>query len=216
MTHERLFDEMTRAVIDGLPDRARSLAEEALRLGVDPLAAIDQGLKPGMDVVGGGFARGELFIPDLMMSGEAMKAAIGTLEPELVRRHAQRQVLGRVVIATVKGDIHEIGKTLVATMLAANGFEVHDLGVDVSARDVVDAVRRFNADLVGLSALLTTTVLYQDTVIQTLKEAGVRDQVKVLVGGVPASQEWAEEIGADGYAENATEAVEVARRLVGA
>jgi corrinoid protein of di/trimethylamine methyltransferase len=216
MAHERLFDEMTRAVIDGLPDRARSLAEEALRLDVDPLAAIDQGLKPGMDVVGEGFARGELFIPDLMMSGEAMKAAIGALEPEMVRRHAQRQVLGRVVIGTVKGDIHEIGKTLVATMLAANGFEVHDLGVDVSAQDVVDAVRRFDADLVGLSALLTTTVLYQDTVIQTLREAGVRDQVKVVVGGVPASQEWAEEIGADGYAENATEAVVVARRLAGA
>jgi corrinoid protein of di/trimethylamine methyltransferase len=216
MAHERLFDEMTRAVIDGLPDRARSLAEEALRLDVDPLAAIDQGLKPGMDVVGEGFARGELFIPDLMMSGEAMKAAIGALEPEMVRRHAQRQVLGRVVIGTVKGDIHEIGKTLVATMLAANGFEVHDLGVDVSAQDVVDAVRRFDADLVGLSALLTTTVLYQDTVIQTLREAGVRDQVKVVVGGVPASQEWAEEIGADGYAENATEAVAVARRLAGA
>jgi corrinoid protein of di/trimethylamine methyltransferase len=216
MAHERLFDEMTRAVIDGLPDRARSLAEEALRLDVDPLAAIDQGLKPGMDVVGEGFARGELFIPDLMMSGEAMKAAIGALEPEMVRRHAQRQVLGRVVIGTVKGDIHEIGKTLVATMLAANGFEVHDLGVDVSAQDVVDAVRRFDADLVGLSALLTTTVLYQDTVIQTLREVGVRDQVKVVVGGVPASQEWAEEIGADGYAENATEAVAVARRLAGA
>jgi dimethylamine corrinoid protein len=117
-------------------------------------------------------------------------------------------------MGTVKGDIHEIGKTLVSTMLAANGFEVHDLGVDVSSQQFVDAVREVNADVVGLSALLTTTVLNQEAVILTLKEAGLRDQVKVIIGGVPASPEWAEEIGADGYAENATEAVEVIKQLV--
>lgn len=181
---------------------------------MDPLAAIEQGLKSGMDVVGEGFARGELFIPDLVMSAEAMKAAIAVLEPEMLRRKQQRQVLGRVVIGTVQGDIHEIGKTLVATMLAANGFEVRDLGVDVSPQRFVDAVRETNANVVGLSALLTTTLLNQETVILTLQEAGLRDQVKVIIGGVPASPEWAEEIGADGYAENATEAVEVVKRLV--
>ena len=211
---ERLFQEMANAVIAGLPDKAGELAEEALRAGVDPLAAIEQGFKPGMDVVGEGFAKGELFIPDLVMSGEAMKAAIAALEPEMLRRKQQRQVLGRVVIGTVQGDIHEIGKTLVATMLAANGFEVRDLGVDVSPQRFVDAVREVNADVVGLSALLTTTLLNQETVILTLQEAGLRDQVKVIIGGVPASPEWAEEIGADGYAENATEAVEVVKRLV--
>jgi corrinoid protein of di/trimethylamine methyltransferase len=214
MANERLFEEMTNAVIAGLPDKARELANEALCEGIDPLAAIDQGFKPGMDVVGEGFAKGELFIPDLMMSGEAMKVAIATLEPELMKRKQQRQVLGRVVMGTVKGDIHEIGKTLVSTMLAANGFEVHDLGVDVSSQQFVDAVREVNADVVGLSALLTTTVLNQEAVILTLKEAGLRDQVKVIIGGVPASPEWAEEIGADGYAENATEAVEVIKQLV--
>lgn len=215
MANERLFQDMTQAVIDGLPERARVLAEEALRAGIEPLQAIDQGFKPGMDVVGDGFARGELFIPDLMMSGEAMKAAIATLEPELMKRQQERKVLGRVVIGTVQGDIHEIGKTLVATMLSANGFEVYDLGVDVSAQKFLEKVREVDADVVGLSALLTTTILNQEAVILNLKEAGLRDQVKVVIGGVPASPEWAEEIGADGYAENATEAVVVVKELLG-
>ncbi len=216
MANEKLYEDMAKAVIDGLPDRARELANEALREGVDPLEAIDKGFKPGMDVVGEGFANGELFIPDLMMSGEAIKAAIATLEPELLKRRQQREVLGKVVIGTVQGDIHEIGKTLVATMLAANGFEVHDLGVDVSAQQFVDKVREVDADIVGLSALLTTTILNQEAVILSLKEAGLRDQVKVIIGGVPASPEWAEEIGADAYAENATEAVKVVKQLAGA
>jgi corrinoid protein of di/trimethylamine methyltransferase len=216
MAEERLFEQMAQAVIDGLPDKARELATGALQLDLDPLTAIDRGFKPGMDVVGEGFARGELFIPDLMMSGEAMKAAIATLEPELMKRKQQRQVLGKVVIGTVQGDIHEIGKTLVATMLSANGFEVHDLGVDVSAQAFVDKVREVGADVLGLSALLTTTLLYQETVIESLGEAGLRDQVKVVVGGVPAGPEWAAEIGADAYAENATEAVTVVKQLVAA
>jgi corrinoid protein of di/trimethylamine methyltransferase len=216
MADERLFKEMADAVIAGLPDRARELANEALRAEIEPLTAIEHGFKPGMDVVGEGFANGELFIPDLMMSGEAMKAAIATLEPELMKRKQQRRVLGRVVIGTVEGDIHEIGKTLVATMLAANGFEVHDLGVDVSAQQFLDKVREVHPHVLGLSALLTTTILNQEAVILTLKEAGLRDQVKVIIGGVPASPEWAEEIGADAYAENANEAVEVVKGLVGA
>ena len=216
MANERLYEEMAQAVIDGLPDKARGLAEEALKAGVDPLEAIDRGFKPGMDVVGDGFANGELFIPDLMMSGEAMKAAIAALEPELLERKQQRQVMGKVVIGTVQGDIHEIGKTLVATMLAANGFEVYDLGVDVPAKQFLDKVREVGADVLGLSALRTTTIFAQETVIQQLQEAGLRDRVKVIIGGVPADPEWAEEIGADGYAENATEAVDVVKKLVGA
>ena len=214
MANERLFEEMTNAVIAGLPDKARDLADEALRAGIDPLAAIEQGLKPGMDVVGEGFAKGELFIPDLMMSSKAMTEAIAVLEPEMIKRKQQIQSLGKVVIGTVQGDIHEIGKTLVATMLTANGFQVHDLGVDVPPQRFVDAVREVNADVVGLSALLTTTMLNQEAVILTLREAGLRDQVKVIIGGVPTSPEWAEEIGADAYAENATEAVEVVKGLV--
>jgi len=214
MANERLFEEMTNAVIAGVPDKARELANEVLRAGLDPLEAIQQGFKPGMDVVGDGFAKGELFIPDLMMSSKAMQEGIAVLEPELLKRKQELETLGKVVIGTVQGDIHEIGKTLVATMLSANGFQVHDLGVDVSPQQFVDAVREVNADVVGLSALLTTTMLNQEAVILTLKEAGLRDQVKVIIGGVPTSPEWASEIGADAYAENATEAVEVVKGLV--
>ncbi|MBN1660565.1 MAG: corrinoid protein [Anaerolineae bacterium] len=213
MSQERLYQEMAQSVIAGLPDRARALAGEALAAGIEPIDAIEEGFKPGMDTVGEAFACGEAFIPDLMMSGEALKAAIATLEPELMARRQQRQVSGKVVIGTVQGDIHEIGKTLVATMLAANGFEVHDLGVDVSPAAFLDAVRQFEPDVVGLSALLTTTLLNQEAVITTLKEAGLRDRVKVIVGGVPASPEWAQEIGANAYAENATDAVRVVKEL---
>jgi corrinoid protein of di/trimethylamine methyltransferase len=216
MAKERLLEELTEAVIAGLPEKASELANEALHAGIEPLAAIDQGLKPGMDVVGEGFAKGELFIPDLVLSAEAMKAAITVLEPELMKRKQQRQVVGRVVIGTVQGDIHDIGKTLVATMLAANGFEIHDLGADVSPQRFIDAVREVNADVVGMSALLTTTMLNQEAVILTLKEAGLRDQVKVMVGGAPVSRSWADEIGADGYAEDAISAVALAFRLVDA
>lgn len=214
MAKEAILEEMTNAVIAGDPDKARELANEALRAGIEPLAAIEQGLKPGMDTVGEGFANGELFIPELVLSAEAMKAAIVILEPELMRRKQQRQLLGKVVIGTVQGDIHDIGKTLVATMLAANGFEIRDLGADVSPERFADAVREVGADVIGLSALLTTTMLSQKAVILTLIEAGLRDQVKVIVGGAPVSLEWAEEIGADGYAEGAMEAVEVVKELV--
>jgi trimethylamine corrinoid protein len=214
MAYERLFEQMTEAIIAGIPERARQLATEAIETGADPLEAIERGFKPGMDFVGERFSQGELFIPDLMMAGEAMKTAISTLEPELVSRQQERKVLGKVVMGTVQGDIHEIGKTLVSTMLSANGFEVFDLGVDVPAGKFVNAVRDTQADVIGMSALLTTTVLNQETVIQALVEAGLRDRVKVIIGGVPANQEWADEIGADAYAENATEAVAVIKMLV--
>ena len=214
MADESLFEEMTNAVVAGDPEEARTLASKALRAGVEPLAAIEQGLKPAMDAVGEDFAKGEMFIPDLVWAAEAMKAAIAVLEPELMKRKQQRQVLGKVVIGTVQGDIHEIGKTLVATMLSANGFEVQDLGVDVPSQRFVDAVREMNADVVGLSALLTTTMLNQEAVIQGLGEAGLRDHVKVIIGGAPVGQEWAKEIGADGYAENAIQAVDVVKGLL--
>jgi len=214
MAHEQLLKAMTQAVIDGIADKARELAEQALQAGMDPMLAIDEGFTPGMQTVGKGFADGDLFIPDLVMSGEAMKAAIATLEPELRKQDRARKTLGTVVIGTVLGDIHEIGKTLVATMLAANGFEICDLGVDVPPARFVEAVREADADAVGLSALLTTTLLNQEATIQALEEAGLREQVKVVVGGVPASDEWAKEIRADAYADNATEAVEVFKQLL--
>ena len=207
--------QLREAVILGEPDQARELAAQALEAGVVPLTAIEQALNPGMQVVGDRFERGEYFIPDLVMAAEAMKAAMTVLEPVLVARHEQRQVAGTVVIGTVEGDIHEIGKSLVGTMLAAAGFQVYDLGVDVPAGEFVEQVQETRANVVGLSALLTTTMRNQEVVIEALKEAGLREQVQVIIGGAPTSPEWAQTIGADAYAENANEAVAVVRELLG-
>jgi corrinoid protein of di/trimethylamine methyltransferase len=210
-----MLNQLKEAVIVGEPDQARELAEQVLQSGVEPLHVIEEALHPGMQLVGDRYECGEYFIPDLVMAAEAMKAAMAVLEPELAARQERRQVLGTVVIGTVEGDIHEIGKSLVATMLGAAGFDVYDLGVDVTAADFVKHVQEKQANVIGLSALLTTTMLNQEGVIDALKEAGIRDQVKVVIGGAPASPEWASTIGADGYAENANEAVAVVKGLLG-
>ncbi len=209
-----ILNQLHTAVIAGETDPAQTLAEQALAADIAPLTAIDESLNPAMEIVGQKYETGEYFIPDLVMAAEAMKAAMGVFEPALMARQEQRQVLGTVVIGTVEGDIHEIGKSLVATMLSAAGFRVHDLGVDVPADQFVEQVRETGANVVGLSALLTTTMLGQEAVIEALKEAGLRDQVKVVIGGAPAGAEWAETIGADGYAENANEAVGVVKQLL--
>ena len=207
--------QLQEAVILGEPDQARELAAQVLEAGIVPLAAIEEALNPGMQIIGDRFERGECFIPDLMMAAEAMKGAMAVFEPALTARQEQRQVLGTVVIGTVEGDIHEIGKSLVATMLSAAGFQVHDLGVDVPAGEFVERVQETGANVVGLSALLTTTMRNQEAVIEALKEAGLREQVLVIIGGAPTSPEWAETIGADAYAENANEAVGVVKQLIG-
>jgi corrinoid protein of di/trimethylamine methyltransferase len=211
----QLLEELREAVILGERDRAQDLAPQVLEAGVEPLVAIEEALNPAMQLVGSRYESGEYFIPDLVMAAEAMKDAMAVFEPVLVARQEQRQVLGTVVIGTVEGDIHEIGKSLVATMLGAAGFQVHDLGVDVSPGDFVKRIRETDANVVGLSALLTTTMLNQEMVIDALKEAGLRDQVKVVIGGAPTSPEWAQTIGADAYAENANEAVAVVKQLLG-
>jgi 5-methyltetrahydrofolate--homocysteine methyltransferase len=213
---EQLFEAMTDAVIAGDGARAVELAEEALANGVAPLDAIDQGLVPGLTHVGDMFSAGEMYLPDMMLAAKAMKRAMTVLEPEMLRRATTRNVLGRVVLGTAGGDIHEIGKNLVAMMLTAVGFEVHDLGVDVPVQRFVEAAREHNADIVGVSALLTTTMTGQRTVIEALDAAGMRPGVKVLVGGAPVTPEWANAIGADGYGEDAIGAVDVAKRLVAA
>ncbi|HIQ01837.1 MAG TPA: hypothetical protein EYH30_06875 [Anaerolineales bacterium] len=213
--NDELLQPLSQAVIDGDPDRARELAARALSAGADPLGAVEQVLSPAMEEVGRLYEEGEYFIPELVMAGEAMKAAMSVLGPEMVAREQVRSAPGVVVIGTVEGDIHEIGKSLVATMLEAAGFVVHDLGVDVPAAAFVSRAREVDADVVGLSALLTTTMRNQQAVIEALEEAGMRGRVRVVIGGAPASPEWAERIGADGYAENAREAVTVVRRLVG-
>lgn len=213
---EELFNAMRQSVIDGDTDQAAALARQALDQGIDPLEAINKGYVLGVNYVGEQFSAGEMFLPDLVLAGEAMKTAVGVLEPEMQKRGSQRQMLGKVVLGTVKGDIHEIGKTLVATMLSASGFQVFDLGVDVPIEKFAEKAREVHADIVGVSALLTTTMVGQKAVIEALEEMGLRPKIKVMIGGAPVTRSWANEIGADGFSEDAIGAVAVAKRLMGA
>ncbi len=212
---DEMYAKLAQAVIDGEPEDAEQLAEEALAQGLDPLICVNEGLTKGIQKVGELFANGEYFLPELIIGAEAMKKALAVLEPAMVGEQS-RQVVGRVVLGTVEGDMHEIGKTLVGTMLIANGFQVFDIGVDKSAEEFINAIKENNADIVGASALLTTTMLQQKKLIESLQEADLRDKVKVMVGGAPVTQSFAAEIGADGYAEDAISAVDLAFRLIDA
>lgn len=214
MTTE-LFQAMAQSIIDGDAEVAEQLANQAIAQGINPLDAINQGFVVGVNHVGAEFSAGNAFLPELVMAGEAMKAAVSALEPEMARQGTSREVLGRVVIGTIHGDIHDIGKTLVGTMLAAAGFQVYDLGVDVPVIKLVEKAREVNADIVGVSALLTTTMVRQRDVVEALDDMGLRPRVKVMVGGAPVTAEWVKEIGADGYSEDAIGAVNVAKKLVG-
>ena len=211
---EALFAAMKQSIIDGDEEAAAAVAQQALDAGIDPLEAINAGYVAGMSYVGEQFAEGEMFLPDMMLAAEAMKAAVAVLEPEMTRRGTQRTMLGKVVLGTVKGDIHEIGKNLVATMLSASGFEVYDLGVDVPFDKFIEKAREVNADIIGMSALLTTTMTGQRTVIEMLDDMGLRSKVKVMIGGAPVTRSWAAEIGADGMSEDAMGAVALAKKLV--
>jgi corrinoid protein of di/trimethylamine methyltransferase len=211
-----MYTKLAQVVIVGEPEEAEELARQALDQGLDPLACINEGLTKGIQHVGELFASGEYFLPDLIIGAEAMKNALAVLEPELTAGGKGRDVLGHAVLGTVEGDLHDIGKTLVGTMLTANGFKVTDLGTDVPAEDFVAAITDHGATLVGASALLTTTMSEQQKIIQTIEEAGLRDKVKVMVGGAPVTQSWAEKIGADGFAKDAISAVALAKRLAGA
>jgi len=211
---QEILAAMRQSVIDGESEQAEALARQALETGLEPLTAINQGFVPGMTTVGEQFGCGQAFVPDLMMAAEAMKKGLAVLEPALRASGVERQVLGRAVLGTVKGDIHEIGKSLVALMLSTGGFEVHDLGVDVPFEKFAAKAAEVEADLVGVSALLTTTMPGQAKVIQALEAAGLRPRVKVMVGGAPVSRSWAEQIGADGYSEDALGALQVAKDLM--
>ena len=212
---EELYKEMAQSIIDGDSDISAELAQKALELKIHPLDAITNGFVVGVTYIGDQFGKGEAFLPELVMAGEAMKAAIAVLEPELLKLGEAREMLGRVVLATVEGDIHEIGKTLVGTMLSASGFEVIDLGVDQSADKIIGKALEVNANLIGMSALLTTTMVRQREVIEELDKEGLRPRIKVMVGGAPITKDWVDKIKADGYSEDAIGAVKVAKQLVG-
>jgi corrinoid protein of di/trimethylamine methyltransferase len=216
MQKEELFKAMAQSIIDGESEDAAALAQQAIEMGIDPLEAINQGFVQGVNFVGDEFSCGNMFLPELVMAGEAMKAAISVLEPEMAKRGSEREVFGKVVLATVEGDIHDIGKTLVGTMLAAYGFQVYDMGVNVPVMSVIEKARAVGANLIGLSALLTTTMVRQRDVIEALEDMGLRPQIKVMVGGAPVTREWVQQIGADGYSEDAVGAVAMAKKLVGA
>ena len=203
---------MRQAVIDGERETAERLARQALAAGAAPLEAIERGYVPGIQEAGRLWEEGEYFLPELVTSAEAMQAAMSVLQPALQQGQRSGAEQGRAVIGTVQGDIHDIGKTLVGTLLAANGFEVHDEGADVSVDRFVERARAIDADLVCASALLTTTMVVQRDLVHELSAAGLR--AKVMVGGAPVTREWASQIGAHGFADNAVAAVEVARQLV--
>jgi len=209
---EAVLSNLSSAVLQGDEGRAAALAAEALASGIAALEAVEQGLVPGIRRAGALWEEGEYFLPELVTAAQAMKAAMAVLQPELTRTGAGHEI-GRVVIGTVAGDIHDIGKTLVATMLSANGFAVADEGAGVSVARFVERARELDADLVCASALLTTTMGQQKLLVEAVRAAGLR--ARVMVGGAPVTQGWAEKIGADGHADNAIGAVLVARRLVG-
>lgn len=207
-----LLAALHRAVLEGDADSAAGHAESWLAMSLPALRAVDDGLTPAIREAGRLFDEGEYFLPELVTAAQAMKAAMGVLRPALAGQR-DGACRGRVVIGTVRGDIHEIGKTLVAVLLSAGGFEVVDLGVDVAVQDFVDRAREIDADLVGASALLTTTMPVQRDLVAAVRSAGLR--AKVIVGGAPTSRGWAEEIGADGHAGSAAAAVSLAQGLVG-
>jgi 5-methyltetrahydrofolate--homocysteine methyltransferase len=204
---------LSQAIDQGDREKTIQLTEEALGAGANPQDIIGQGLQAGMAIVGEKFSNGEYFLPDMLMAARAMKAALEVLKPALEK--TGMPTIGKVVIGTVEGDMHDIGKNVVATFLSGNGFEVFDLGLNVPVRRFVQEVREKKPDIVGMSALLTTTMPVMGKVIEALKEAGLRSQVKVIVGGAPVTQEYANYIGADGYAHDGGKAVPVCRELVG-
>lgn len=215
MKKEELFTKMEKAIIDGDKEEAEELAKEAVKGNLDLNEVIEKGYVPGIQKVGDLWEKGEYFLPELIMSAECMKAAMGVLQPEMSKAKIETKSGGKIVIGTVEGDIHDIGKNLVASLLSANGFEVVDLGADVKLEKFIERAESENADFICLSALLTTTMIGQKKVVEMMKDKNLYGRFKVLVGGAPVNQKWADDIGADGYAENAMIAVRVVRRLVG-
>ena len=211
MKVENDLKEMAQSVIDGDKDTCEKLTLKLLDAGLSAKEILDRGLVPGMDVVGVRFRDNIIFVPEVLISARAMKGSLAILEPILAESNVKE--VGIYVIGTVKGDIHDIGKNIVGMMLKGAGFKVIDLGINTPVEKFIDTIKKENADIVGMSALLTTTMGYMQVVIDKLKEQGI--QIKTMIGGAPVSAAYAEKIGADAYAKNAAEAVDKAKELLG-
>jgi len=214
MSKEAIFEDLFSAIVDVDEEKVRRAAGELVKENIDPLEGIEKGLSKGMEVIGERFEKFEIYLPELIMAGDVFNAAMEILEPEIMARGKSVAKKGTIVIGTAKGDIHEIGKDIVAMLLKTAGFEVYNLGKDVSTAGFLQEAEKAKADIIGVSALLTTTLLGQKDLIDLLKETGKRGRYMVMVGGGPASQDWADKIGADGYGATAKEAVSVALKLV--
>jgi corrinoid protein of di/trimethylamine methyltransferase len=214
MSKQVILKKLTDAILSFDESVAVAAAQEALDVKVDPLEALEKGLKVGIDIVGAKFARDELFLPHLLMAADALNAAVDVLKKNISQEAADQMNAGTIVIATVKDDIHDVGKNILAALLSASGFEVYDVGKDVPVETIIEKAVSVNADIIMASALMTTTMGRQKEILEELEFHKLRDRFLVMVGGGPTTQEWAEKIGADGYGTTAAEAVEVAKKLL--
>ena len=214
MGDEGIFEQLKQSIVDQDEDAVLEAVNKALADGVDPKTIIDKGLLPGLNVIGEQFESEDIFLPELMQAALAFQAAMAILEPKIKEAGGDGQKKGTIVLGTVKGDLHSIGKNILKLLFETSGFEVWDLGIDVDLFKFVDKAKEVDADIIAMSALLTTTLVGQRDVIEALKDQGTRDQFKVIIGGGATTAEWAETIGADGWAGSAYEAVNLANKLV--
>ena len=214
MADEAVFDELRDAIIDQDQDAVLAKVEKALGAGIDPRDVINKGLLPGLNVIGERFECEEIFLPELMQAALAFQAAMGILEPKIRELGGDQAKKGKIVLGTVKGDLHSIGKNILRLMFETSGYEVYDLGIDVDLFKFVDKAAEVGADVIAMSALLTTTLVGQKDVIEALKDQGTRDKYRIIIGGGATTQQWAETIGADGWSANAYDAVNLVGRLV--
>jgi len=214
MTKEAIFEDLLRAVVDLDEEKGGRAGVRLIEEKINPIEGMEKGLSKGMKIIGEMFNKSEIYLPEMLMAAEVFNSVMEILRPHISAESLDKVRRGTVVIGTVKGDIHAIGKNIVAILLETAGFTVHNLGVDVAASAFIEEARKVKADIIGLSSLLTTTMPSQKDVIDILKETGERDKYTILIGGAPTSQDWADEIGADGYGETAERAVSFALELV--
>lgn len=209
-----ILEKVVESVMDGNVEECEKFVKEALQQGIDPMEIIKKGLSKAMNVIGEKFQRLEIFLPDMILAADAVVAGIEIIKPKLKAKNDWKGEEGKVVLGTIQGDVHDIGKNIVKIMLETSGFEVFDLGRDVPVDRFIEKAEELGADIIGMSALMTTTMVYMPVLIQKLKDMGIKNQYRVMVGGAPVLPAWADQIGAEGYGEDAMAAVEVAKRLM--